>query len=63
MTKLKLKTTETPSGLKHLCLCDGEGNILPAQRSVTVFSEPGGVDYVTVEFLIGDDCPIVGEDD
>lgn len=63
MAKIKLKVIETPTGLKHLCLCDGDGNMLPAQASVTIISEPDNIDRAIVEFLIGDDCPIVGEKD
>jgi len=61
MTKIKLKVTETPTG-RHLCLCDADGQPLPAQQTVTIHSQPGDIDRATVVFILGDDCPVVGED-
>lgn len=60
--KLFLKRMSEYGGV--IALCDEQGNILPAQAEVEIFSEPGELTYARVKFYIdGKGLQLAGEED
>jgi len=51
MTKLTIRTLQTPTGPKVM-LCDAEGAPLPLQRETTINCGINQIDSITVTFAI-----------
>ncbi len=60
--KLQIKFVEV-AGHRFLALCDESGEILPDQSELTVFQKPDDVLRARVEFIVGGDVRLIGDQD